>query len=127
MRRGSVGSSYFYINYYYHAVPSASPRNVYLQANSSTSLIVAWDPVPLVYQNGVITAYEVLYQSSELFSDTIRTQTANVSGFETSMILEGLQEFVEYDILVRAQTEKGPGPYGETMKIRTLEDGMLSL
>ena len=93
-----------------------------LQKYFSTSIIIAWDPVPLTDQNGIITTYEILYRWSEIFSYSIKTQTVIVPGYKTSTMLEDLQEFVEYNILMRAYTKEGAGPYGETEKIRTPED-----
>ena len=41
------------------------------------------------------------------------------------MNLNGLEEYVEYDITVRAYTNEGPGPYSyPPVTERTLEDGM---
>jgi len=37
--------------------------------------------------------------------------------------LEGLEEYVEYSVRVRAYTSVGPGPFSVAMVSRTLEDG----
>ena len=41
----------------------------------------------------------------------------------TSLQLSQLEEFVEYNISVRAYTSVGPGPYSEEITERTDEDG----
>ena len=42
---------------------------------------------------------------------------------ESYVILEGLQEYVEYDVRARASTVAGDGPDSPTVRQRTLEDG----
>ena len=68
--------------------------------------------------------YEVLYQPLETFGGAIGTLTVNVTASEMSVTLTNLQEFVDYNISVRAYTRIGEGPYSEDMTVRTLEDGM---
>ncbi len=83
--------------------------------------MVTWDIVPPIDQNGIITMYEVLYQPLETFDGAILTQTMNVT--ERSANLTDLEEFVDYNISVRAYTSEGEGPYSEEITIMTPEDG----
>ena len=92
-------------------------------ANSSTSIIVTWDVVSPIDQNGIITMYEVLYEPLETFSDAIGPLTMNVSSSEMTAVLTGLQEFVDYNISVRAYTSAGEGPYSTEITEMTAEDG----
>ena len=92
-------------------------------AQSSTSIVVTWDRVPSIHQNGIITVYEVLYEPLETFHDTIGPLTANVSGSELRAVLTGLQEFINYNISVQAHTSVGEGPYSTTITEMTEEDG----
>lgn len=94
-------------------------------ANSSTTIIVTWDIIPPIDQNGVITMYEVLYEPLETFGGAIQTQTRNVSGTEMSVVLMNLEEFVNYSISVRAYTSVGEGPYGDEIREKTNTDGIL--
>ena len=41
----------------------------------------------------------------------------------TSIVLEGLQEHIEYNITVRAYTIVGPGPFSPAVNIWTAENG----
>ena len=50
-------------------------------------------------------------------TDTITTTNLSVN-------ITGLEEYVEYNISVRAYTSVGPGPYSDPVTERTLEDGM---
>ena len=94
-------------------------------ANSSTTIIVTWDIIPPIDQNGVITMYEVLYEPLETFGGAIQTQTRNVSGTEMSVVLTNLEEFVNYSISVRAYTSVGEGPYSDEIREKTNTDGII--
>ena len=80
-----------------------------------------WEEVPLINQNGLIVNYEVRYIPLMTFEGQISTATVNTTYLNT--ILTGLQEYVEYNISVRAYTSEGPGPYSDPVTERTLEDG----
>ena len=94
---------------------------------SSTIINVTWDIVPPIDQNGIITMYEVMYQPLETFNGIISTQTMNVSGTEMSVFLIELQEFVNYNISVRAYTSVGAGPYSDEVTVLTLQDGKCNI
>ena len=68
--------------------------------------------------------YEVLYEPLETFGGAIQMMTVNVSVSEMSVVLVNLQEFVNYNISVRAYTSVGEGPYSDEMTVRTEEDGI---
>ena len=107
---------------YYHIAPDAPPTNVQVHSFSSTEIIVTWNSVPPINQNGIITMYEVLYQPLETFSEYI--QTRNVSGTDQmAVILMDLEEFFDYNISVRAFTSAGVGPYSDEVTATTFEDG----
>ena len=88
---------------------------------SSTEIMVTWDIVSRINQNGVITMYEVLYQPQETFNGTIKEMTVNVT--ELTANLTDLEEYVNYTISVRAYTSVGEGPYSEGIIELTNEDG----
>ena len=67
--------------------------------------------------------YEVLYEPLETFSDAIGPLTMNVSSSAMTAVLTGLQEFVDYNISVRAYTSAGEGPYSTEITEMTAEDG----
>ena len=89
---------------------------------SPTSIMVTWDMVSPLDQNGVITMYEVLYIPKEIFDVVLDPRTMNVS--TTSALLDDLQEFVNYTISVRAYTNAGEGPYSGGVSVITTEDGI---
>ena len=103
-------------------VPASPPDNVRAISVSSTEIMVTWDIVPLIDQNGVIPMYEVLYQPQETFDGSIGDLTVNVSAPEMSVVLMDLEEYVNYTISVRAYTSVGEGPYSDGIIELTNED-----
>ncbi len=79
-----------------------------------------WDNVQEINQNGVLISFEILYVPLEtfLFSNKVNTSASN-----RSLNLTGLQEYVEYNISVRAYTSVGAGPYSMDVTVKTHEDG----
>ncbi len=88
---------------------------------SSTEIQVNWTEIPEMEQNGIITEYEVMYEPQMTFNDMLTTTTVNTTNM--FITLTGLQEYVVYNISVRAYTRVGPGPYSVEIVRRTLEDG----
>ena len=82
---------------------------------SPTSIYVMWDEVPAIDQNGIITMYEVMYTPLNTFGGQISANTTSVSGSELMVTLSYLQEFVNYNISVRAYTSVGPGRESDTI------------
>ena len=94
-------------------------------ALSSTEIEVSWEEVPAISQNGEIIMYEVRYEPLETFNGTISIETVITSGSILMLNLTGPEEYVEYNISVRAYTSTGPGPYSDPVTVRTLEDGKM--
>ena len=103
--------------------PTSPPGNVRAMAESPTTIAVMWEEVPPIDQNGVITMYEVMYTPLETFGGALESVTVTVLEPERSVDLIGLQEFVFYDISIRAFTNEGPGPSSDAVTILTDEDG----
>ena len=88
---------------------------------SSTSVRVSWGEVPAIYQNGVITQYEVEYNQTT-FSEVSMYNTTTVNSTTLMVDLTGLEEYVVYSIQVRAYTSVGAGPYSVLVTVTTNED-----
>ena len=80
-----------------------------------------WDEVPAIDHNGIITQYEVVYEPLETFNGMIGSDSINISN--TMVTLSKLQEYVAYNVFIRAYTSTGPGPFSVDVVNRTLEDG----
>lgn len=103
--------------------PASSPLNVMTESQSSMSINVSWEEVDPIDQNGIIITYEVCYEPLETFNDAIMKETVNTT--DISYELSGLEEFVVYNISVRAYTIEGPGPYSDAVLEMTQPDSML--
>ena len=100
-------------------VPGAAP--VVSTIPDQRSINVSWMMLECQDLHGNITMYEVRYTSSD-FGDNV-SQTLNTSsGNETSLEVDGLEEFANYAIEVRAYTAVGSGPYSSPMDVMTLPD-----
>ena len=87
---------------------------------SSTVVLVTWEEISVLDQNGIITIYEVLYDPMETFDGMLAPQTIITTVLFA--YLTKLQQNVDYFISVRAYTSIGSGPYSEAISARTLED-----
>ena len=100
---------------FYFSVPSAAPTNVIAIIIATTSVNVSWNQLPNIARNGIIIAYEVKY-SWPLESGQLGTIYVNTSGVTNQLVLNWLQECVQYSISVRAYNSQGPGPFsGEVL------------
>ena len=102
--------------------PATPPQNVQANAASSTEIMVTWEEVLPIDQNGIITNYEIQYEPLQ-FMESLDTMFVNVT--DMALNLTNLEEYVEYNISVRAYTIIGPGPYSDPVTERTLEDRKL--
>ena len=114
--------NYWYM-YLLSPAPSSSPGNVSATVNSSIEILVTWEEVSPLTQNGIIVTYEVLYEPLETFNGQLQSQTLNST--DLFAYLTGLEEFVNYSISVKAYTSVGSGPYSEHIYAKTLEDSNL--
>ena len=69
----------------------------------------------------MISFYEVLYNPHVQFDGQISIASLNTSNM--TIVLVNLQEYVTYNISVRAYNRVGSGPYSENVIVTTLEDG----
>ena len=104
--------------------PAASPENVQATNISSTAIMVTWEEAPAIDQNGIIINYEVRFEPLQ-FTAELSTNTINTP--DLSVTITGLEEYVEYNISVRAYTSVGPGPYSDPVTERTSEDGTVTI
>ena len=82
-----------------------------------------WEEVPTIDENGIIVNYEVQIEPLD-FTEVLTNIFVNTTFLSTRTVVSGLQEFVRYNISVRAYTSLGPGPFSPTVTERTFEDGI---
>ena len=104
--------------YYNYAVPTSAPLNPTGIVQSSTSILLSWDPPSLREQNGIIREYRI--NVTELDTGRALQEFTTTS---TSITIAFLHPFYTYEWMVSAFTV-GIGPYTESSSIKTPEDGM---
>ena len=109
--------------YAFHVVPSSPPNNVSVGNITSTSFLVMWQTVPVIDMNGNITLYDVEYTQTTL-SDATMPVIITVDSSTRTLELNGLEEYAEHSVRVRAYTSIGAGPYSDVLNITTNEDGV---
>ena len=84
---------------------------------SSTSIRVTWNPLPAL---SLVTNYIISYDGVESFADD---DSVIVGKSSTRAIINGLEEFVSYDITTQAVYSKRRGPLSIAVRVITLSDG----
>ena len=101
--------------------PSGFPQNVTAATISPTEIELSWNEVLEGERNGNITHYEIRYSQST-FSSIAGNSTILTDGPVLKLLLQNLEEFVEYTFTVRAYTVIGPGPFSPPVVNTTFED-----
>lgn len=102
-------------------LPTKPPQNVTVEAASSNSLIVRWEPPPKDGQNGVITGYKLKYKKRERRSRPVAVTTA---GDRRLYVLTGLERNSMYQIRLWAMNINGTGPPTEWINTATYENDL---
>ena len=87
---------------------------------NSTAINSTWEEIPPISRNGIITTYEILLEPLETFDGQLLPWQMNTS--DLNILLSDLEEFVGYNISVRAFTSAGPWPYSDDVFAITMED-----
>jgi hypothetical protein len=98
-------------------VPSVAPTQLAAGAINSTSIWVKWSHLSTSSSNGILRGYIVKYRRKK-YSENI-----SVSPTSGEVILGNLWKFTSYHIQVAGFTSNGHGPFSETFRIPTDEDG----
>ena len=102
--------------------PLGYPLNLNSVTVSSTEIAVSWNEVPEIDRNGIIVQYQVEFNQST-FDEISTSNLTTTDGSQLMVELDGLEEYVDYSVRVRAYTSVGPGPFSVAVVNRTLEDG----
>ncbi|XP_045125604.1 neogenin-like isoform X4 [Portunus trituberculatus] len=102
-------------------VPSKEPQNVTVEAASSESLIIRWEPPPTEHQNGIITGYKIRYKERGK-SGSSKTRTTD--GNRRLFPLTELKKSTPYSIKLAALTVNGTGPYTQSKLAETFANDL---
>ncbi|XP_037045508.1 Down syndrome cell adhesion molecule-like protein Dscam2 isoform X1 [Bradysia coprophila] len=109
-------------------VPSGPPLNVRGEAKSSTEIFLIWDSPDKEDWNGNLLGYYVGYQMTASIDDVGPTQGFNFktvevrSHFGGETLLQNLNKYTQYSIVVQAYTSQGSGPPSKEILVSSLED-----
>ena len=101
-------------------MPSASPQLLSGSVESSTLILLSWNPPPPYDRNGEIVYYLIHINEQE----TGRYWTLPVFNRKTTAYIGSLHPYYHYECQVAAHTI-GLGPYSESIGLLTDEDGWL--
>jgi len=96
------------------AVPGGSPENFTAIGQTSTSVLLRWDPPAKKLRHGDIVLYEVLYHRADNPLEDFA-----VNDTDTSVIVDGLDVDADYTFQLRAYTVKGSGPWTRRLPFKT--------
>uniref|UniRef100_A0A0A9YF81 Fibronectin type-III domain-containing protein n=1 Tax=Lygus hesperus TaxID=30085 RepID=A0A0A9YF81_LYGHE len=99
-------------------VPSDSPSNVTVDAVSSSSVIVRWEPPPPEGCNGVITGYKLRYRMRDKKG---KSETVTTAGNRRLYEIVNLEKGSVYQVRIWAMTVNGTGPPTDWYTIETYE------
>ncbi len=100
--------------------PDGAPDNFTAEALSPTSILVNWEPLPLINRNGDIM-YVITSSPLNNFGGTYEDIVINVN--TTNFTIMNLEESVRFNISVAAFTSVGVGPSSSVLT-STLEAGI---
>ena len=105
---------------YNSTAPSSPPQNVTVTSVNPASLMVSWDPPPMIDHNGPIT-YMIQY-TRDASGDMM-----NVNSETTQYTISGLVAYVDYSVTVAAVNVNGTGPFSNPVVQRSGEDSELNI
>ncbi|GFX19859.1 down syndrome cell adhesion molecule-like protein 1 homolog [Trichonephila clavipes] len=101
--------------------PKGPPTDVWIEARSSSSILVTWKPPPKELWNGELRGYFVGYKvdsSSHPYSFKTVDNAANDS---QEYSLTNLMKSTKYNIVVKAYNSAGTGPPSQDLVAKTLD------
>ncbi|XP_067027637.1 uncharacterized protein [Acropora muricata] len=101
------------------AMPSTAPSNIASQQLNETSYRISWDPLTIETSNGVVLAYEVKYTRVSYRGSPSSSAPRYQNTTDTMVTLQRLTLCSTYNVLVRAYTSAGAGPFSHAIKITT--------
>ena len=91
------------------------PQNVQANTLSSTKIIVTWEEVPTIGQNGVIINYEVEYEPLQ-FTEQLNTSTINATDLTVAIV--GLEYIIYTHVAAVALTPLTTHPQMQAELVR---------
>ena len=106
---------------FFFSVPSRPPVNVTTTPLNSTSFLVAWQPLPLQYANGIIIGYVVTLEN---MADGLQLLIETVNVNQTEVTLNRPEGVSRFCAKVQAFTKKGRGKSSSCIEAWSWSKGM---
>ncbi|XP_022253768.1 Down syndrome cell adhesion molecule-like protein Dscam2 [Limulus polyphemus] len=104
--------------------PAGPPRSIVFESMTSEAVKVTWLPPNESVRNGVIRGYYVGYKKTNS-SESYQYKTVEAKSkddIRIECVLQGLEKFNFYTIVIQAFNDKGAGPRSDPVTERTRED-----
>ena len=95
------------------SAPSEAPKWILVVTKNSTSIELAWKPVPERDLNGNLTEYIIRYTGGG------RKEMWHVERYREKVVINGLKASTTYFFKISAATVKGEGPLSKPTGART--------
>jgi len=99
-------------------VPSLAPANFIVASQTSTSILVSWQPPPIHSRNGIIIGFKLFYKRKGSSHSGYTVYIHNALTYNAT----GLLKYTEYELQVLAFTKIGDGPNSSVLTTRTRQD-----
>ena len=99
-------------------VPSSPPQNVMVTTVNPASLMVSWQPPPVIDLNGPLNGHVIRYSrvgSSDMMNDVVTSGTTHT--------ISGVVAYSNYSVKVTAVNDQGTGPFSNPVIQVSGEDG----
>ena len=105
------------------SAPTSYPMNFTGYSSNSTSIFLEWQLPQHQSRNGHIISYSIIVREIP----TNKTFSLFKTEVSQHLLINLLHPFYEYECRVAASTSIGQGPFGPTIIVTTLEDGMFEI
>ena len=106
-----------YKQLHFSSAPSGPPRNITIEAITSSSVNMMWSPPVEMEQNGVVRHYVVIV------TDLQSSERRQFSVLTNEITVPSLHPYYDYACSVAAVTVDC-GPYSSPVVVKTLQDGI---
>lgn len=110
-----------------------APQNIRAESKSKTEILIMWEPPPLEACNGILIGYNVGYLPLDDTQNSAAStaphtryimKTINInSQYGEDVVINGLNPYTVYSIVIQAFNNRGPGPFSKPITIQTDEGG----
>ena len=90
-----------------------------MASQTSTSILVSWQPPPIHSRNGIIIGFKLFYKRKGSSHSGYTVYIHNALTYNAT----GLLKYTEYELQVLAFTKIGDGPNSSVLTTRTRQDG----